>query len=70
MRALVPVGQGLASRPATENAEAPHAGLTFTPLRTLAWLPQDGSAALVAERLDQLHLRARELPLQPVAVSM
>jgi CDGSH-type Zn-finger protein/uncharacterized Fe-S cluster protein YjdI len=67
MRALVPVGQGLASRPATENAAGPHAGLTFTPLRTLAWLPEEGAAAFVAERLGQLRQRAAELPLTLVA---
>ena len=67
MRALVPVGQGLASRPATEDAARPHAGLTFTPLRTLARLQQDGAAAFVAERLGQLRERAIELPVTPVA---
>ena len=34
MRALAPVGQGLAARPATADLSGPHAGLTFTPLRT------------------------------------
>jgi CDGSH-type Zn-finger protein/uncharacterized Fe-S cluster protein YjdI len=67
MRALVPVGQGLASRPATEDAAGPHAGLTFTPLRTLARLQEDGAAAFVAERLGQLRQRAIELPVTPVA---
>jgi hypothetical protein len=64
MRTLVPVGQGLAARPANDDANGPHAGLTFTPLRTLAWLPQEGAAALVAERLGQLRKRALDLPLQ------
>jgi CDGSH-type Zn-finger protein/uncharacterized Fe-S cluster protein YjdI len=63
MRALVPVGQGLAARPATVAADGPHAGLTFTPLRALALLPQSGAAAFVAERLGQLRQRAVELPL-------
>jgi hypothetical protein len=67
MRALVPVGQGLTARPATDNANGPHAGLTFTPLRTLAQLPQDGAAVFVAERLGQLRQRAVELPLELVA---
>lgn len=67
MRATVPVGRGLAARPATADAATPHAGLTFTPLRTLAALPPDGAAAFVAERLGQLRQRAIELPLVPVA---
>lgn len=67
MRALVPVGEGLAARPATVDAGGPHAGLTFTPLRTLAALPQHGAAAWVAERLGQLRHRAIELPVVPVA---
>jgi uncharacterized Fe-S cluster protein YjdI len=67
MRALVPVGQGLAARPASAVPGRPHAGLTFTPLRTLALLPEDGAAAFVAERLGQLRQRAIDLPLQFVA---
>ncbi len=67
MRALVPVGQGLAARPASAVPGGPHAGLTFTPLRTLAFLPEDGAAAFVAERLGQLRQRAIDLPLQLVA---
>ncbi len=67
MRALVPVGEGLAARPATTDPKGPHAGLSFTPLRTLAALPKHGAAALVAERLGQLQQRARELPVTPVA---
>jgi len=67
MRALVPVGQGLAARPASAVPGGPNAGLTFTPLRTLALLPNDGAAAFVAERLGQLRQRAIELPVQPVA---
>jgi CDGSH-type Zn-finger protein/uncharacterized Fe-S cluster protein YjdI len=41
--------------------------LTFTPLRTLARLPDASSARFVAERLDQLRERAVALPLAPVA---
>jgi CDGSH-type Zn-finger protein/uncharacterized Fe-S cluster protein YjdI len=67
MRALVPVGQGLAARAATSAADGPHAGLTFTPLRTLARLPGDGAAGFVAERLGQLRERALALPLELVA---
>ncbi len=67
MRALVPVGQGLAARPATDASPSPNAGLTFTPLRTLAALPEEGAAAFVAERLGQLRDRAADLPVQPVA---
>jgi CDGSH-type Zn-finger protein/uncharacterized Fe-S cluster protein YjdI len=67
MRTLAPLGQGLASRPASDGAERPHAGLTFTPLRSLALLPQEGAAAVVAERLGQLLIRAQELPLTLVA---
>jgi CDGSH-type Zn-finger protein/uncharacterized Fe-S cluster protein YjdI len=61
MRALVPVGQGLAARPAQDGVAAPHAGLTFTPLRTLAVLPHASAARVVAERLGQLQDRARGL---------
>lgn len=67
MRALVPVGEGLAARPATGEVGGPHAGLSFTPLRTLAAVPEHGAAALVAERLGQLRQRALELPVTPVA---
>jgi CDGSH-type Zn-finger protein/uncharacterized Fe-S cluster protein YjdI len=67
MRALVPVGHGLASRPATADPNGPLAGLTFTPLRTLAVLPELGAAAVVAERLQQLRERALQLPVEPVA---
>jgi CDGSH-type Zn-finger protein/uncharacterized Fe-S cluster protein YjdI len=67
MRGLVPVGQGLAARPATSRDGGPHAGLTFTPLRTLAPLPEARAAAFVAERLAQLRQRALELPVVPVA---
>ena len=67
MRALVPVGQGLASRPASADSPLPHAGLTFTPLRTLAALPPGRAAEFVAERLGQLRERAVELPLELVA---
>jgi CDGSH-type Zn-finger protein/uncharacterized Fe-S cluster protein YjdI len=67
MRGLAPVGQGLAARLARAETNSPHAGLTFTPLRTLATLPEPGAAAFVAERLGQLCQRALELPVQPVA---
>jgi CDGSH-type Zn-finger protein/uncharacterized Fe-S cluster protein YjdI len=67
MRSLLPIGHGLAARPASESAEVPHAGLTFTPLRTLAALPGDRAGAFVAERLRQLRQRATELPLKLVA---
>lgn len=67
MRALVPVGEGLAARPASADVQGPHAGLTFTPLRTLAPLPQDSAALVIAERLGQLRQRAMELPVVPVA---
>lgn len=63
MRALGPVGEGLAARPATSEGELPHAGLSFTPLRTLARLPDEGAAGFVAERLGQLRQRALDLPL-------
>jgi CDGSH-type Zn-finger protein/uncharacterized Fe-S cluster protein YjdI len=67
MRALVPVGQGLAARPASAHAATPHAGLTFTPLRSLAALPAQRAERVVAERLGQLRQRALELPLVLVA---
>lgn len=67
MRTLAPLGLGLAARPASGQADLPHAGLTFTPLRSLAVLPQDSAAAVVAERLEQLRVRAQELPLTLVA---
>lgn len=67
MRATAPVGQGLAARPATDDTGGPHAGLTFTPLRTLAGLPDDTAAAFIAERLGQLRQRAIDLPLTLVA---
>jgi len=74
MRAVVPVGMGLAARPANggidggaDGARVVHGGLTFTPLRTLAHLPDEGAAAFVAERLGELRQRATELPLELVA---
>jgi CDGSH-type Zn-finger protein/uncharacterized Fe-S cluster protein YjdI len=67
MRGMVPVGEGLAARPAGTDPDGPHAGLTFTSLRTLATLPDQGAAAFVAERLDQLRERALALPVVPVA---
>ena len=67
MRTVVPVGQGLAARPAHDDAPLPHGGLTFTPLRTLAALPQERAARVVAERIGQLRDRALALPLELVA---
>ena len=67
MRALLPVAQGLAARPAHDDSDKPHAGLSFTPLRTLAALPADTAAQVVAERLGQLRERAIALPLDIVA---
>ena len=87
MRAVTPVGQGLAARPAHETAEPPqglipqaegrrspdrgdasvNAGLTFTSLRTLAWLPESSAAAVVHARLGELRERAMALPVVPVA---
>ncbi len=74
MRAITPVGEGLAARPAHEASDGddgigmgPNAGLTFTSLRTLAWLPDSRAAAFVAERLGELRDRAMALPLSPVA---
>jgi CDGSH-type Zn-finger protein/uncharacterized Fe-S cluster protein YjdI len=67
MRTLMPVGQGLAARQASIDPKGPNAGLTFTPLRTLAMLPEHTAAATVAERLGQLRQRAIELPVTPVA---
>lgn len=67
MRALVPVGQGLAARPAHADRPLPHGGLSFTPLRALGVLPSGAAASLVAERLGELHERATALPLALVA---
>ncbi len=67
MRATVPVGQGLAARPATPDLAGPRGGLTFTPLRTLTTLPGWCAAEFMAERLGQLRKRAEELPVVPVA---
>lgn len=66
MRAVVPVGQGLAARPAQVAPDSPHAGLTFTSLRTLAVLPERAGARFVAERLRELKARAESLPLKLV----
>jgi len=67
MRALTPVGQGLAARPAHEGDASVHAGLSFTPLRSLAVLPQAQAPLVIAERICQLGRRAAELPLQRLA---
>jgi CDGSH-type Zn-finger protein/uncharacterized Fe-S cluster protein YjdI len=66
MRALLPVGEGLAARPAGAHNPSPHTGLTFTPLRTLTLLPLETAARVIAERLGQLRQRAIELPVIPV----
>lgn len=66
MRAVVPVGQGLAARPAQARDGSPHAGLTFTSLRTLAVLPERAGARFVAERIRELKSRAEALPLKLV----
>jgi CDGSH-type Zn-finger protein/uncharacterized Fe-S cluster protein YjdI len=68
MRAVTPVGEGLAARPArSDGQQGPNAGLTFTSLRTLAALPESRAAAFVAERLGELRDRAMALPVVPVA---
>jgi CDGSH-type Zn-finger protein/uncharacterized Fe-S cluster protein YjdI len=67
MRCLNPVGQGLAARPAQAQSATPHAGLTFTPLRTLAVLPSGQAPLVLAERMGQLRQRAMSLPVVPVA---
>lgn len=67
MRAVVPVGQGLAARPARLAPDSPNAGLTFTALRTLAVLPERQAARFVAERTRELLARANALPLKLVA---
>lgn len=63
MRACSPVGEGLAARPARSDAQTPHAGLSFTPLRTAAVLPSGRAAEVVAERLGELRERALALPV-------
>jgi CDGSH-type Zn-finger protein/uncharacterized Fe-S cluster protein YjdI len=63
MRALTPVGEGLAARPAQDTPGAPNAGLTFTSLRTLAWFPESTAASLVAARLAEVRQRAEALPV-------
>ena len=70
MRALVPVGQALASRPATSETHGRLAGLTFTPLRTLATLPASGAPGFVAERIGQLQARVLELGPAEVPVDV
>jgi CDGSH-type Zn-finger protein/uncharacterized Fe-S cluster protein YjdI len=67
MRSLVPVGEGLAARPAHNEPGSPNAGLTFTPLRTLAVLPRERAAHVLAERVGQLRERALQLPVVTVA---
>jgi CDGSH-type Zn-finger protein/uncharacterized Fe-S cluster protein YjdI len=66
MRTVVPVGQGLAARPAQSIEGSPHAGLTFTSLRTLAVLPERAAARFVVERIRELKARAEALPLKLV----
>ncbi len=67
MRAVTPVGQGLATRPATLQPDGVHAGLTFTSLRTLAVLPETTARQFVAARIGELLARAQALPVVPVA---
>jgi CDGSH-type Zn-finger protein/uncharacterized Fe-S cluster protein YjdI len=67
MRALMPVGQGLAARPARDGAAVPHAGLTFTILRTLSVLPPSSAAEVIGRRLFELRDRAAALPMKLVA---
>lgn len=67
MRALGPVAEGLAARPAHADKALPHAGLTFTPLRALTTLSAGRAAQVLSERIAQLVERARELPVQLVA---
>jgi CDGSH-type Zn-finger protein/uncharacterized Fe-S cluster protein YjdI len=69
MRSLGPVGSGLSARPASvENngTNGPHAGLTFTPLRALALVPEASGPIFVAERINELRERAMALPLELV----
>jgi CDGSH-type Zn-finger protein/uncharacterized Fe-S cluster protein YjdI len=66
MRATVPVGQGLAARTATTEENSPLAGLSYTSLRTLAVLPDPSAAQFMADRLGELHARAKALPLNLV----
>ncbi len=61
MRGLVPVGQALAERPASDAVAGVNAGLTFTPLRTLSLLAEPGSAAFVSARLKELLERSDSL---------
>ncbi len=63
MRAMVPVGQGLAARPASVEPDSCNAGLTFTSLRTLALLPNATAREFVAARLHELLARAQALPV-------
>jgi CDGSH-type Zn-finger protein/uncharacterized Fe-S cluster protein YjdI len=67
MSALMPVGQGLAARPAQQGSAVPHAGLTFTILRTLSLLPAASAATVVGQRLIELRDRAASLPMALVA---
>jgi CDGSH-type Zn-finger protein/uncharacterized Fe-S cluster protein YjdI len=67
MRSLGPVGLGLSARPASIEPNSPHAGLTFTPLRALALIPETSGPIFVAERLEELRQRALALPLALVA---
>jgi CDGSH-type Zn-finger protein/uncharacterized Fe-S cluster protein YjdI len=67
MHSLTVVGQGLAARPAQEEHALPHAGLTFTVLRSLSVLPDHSAAAVIGQRLLELRDRAAALPVVPVA---
>jgi CDGSH-type Zn-finger protein/uncharacterized Fe-S cluster protein YjdI len=66
MKAVTPVGQGLAARPAKATPDSPNAGLSFTTLRTLGWLPDSVGPASISERLGELAARARSLLVVPV----
>jgi uncharacterized Fe-S cluster protein YjdI len=66
MKAVTPVGQGLAARPAKDSPDSPNAGLSFTTLRTLGWLPDPGGPASISERVGELAARARALVVVPV----
>jgi uncharacterized Fe-S cluster protein YjdI len=61
MRVLVPLGQELAARPANAQLPGVNAGLTFTSLRTLAYLPEAAARPFVAARLHELSQRAHRL---------
>ena len=63
MHAIVPVGHGMAARPAHGDGRAGNAGLTFTSLRTLTLLPEASAATVIGQRLIELRERAASLPV-------